>query len=90
MLTASAGPVTTNGVLLQALQRRYNRFDEAGREYQSVQDIDLATNERLAIDPTAGTNSSLQTVFDSGSRVQQRRDANGNITVRRMTQPTVR
>jgi RHS repeat-associated protein len=70
----------TTGVITQVLSRSYDRFDELGRRYQSVQDLDLQTDESLAIDPTAGVNSSERTFFDPGSRAIRRLDARSNPT----------
>jgi len=81
VLTESRGAVSkTTGQITELLERNYNRFDEAGRQYQQVRDIDLSTNESTLLDPDDGNNSNFLTVFDPGSRVITNLDANGNPT----------
>ncbi len=79
VLTTEGGAVDKNtGAITLVLERSYSRFDEVRRQYQTVQDIDLATDERGEIDPAGSDNSSYQTIFDAGSRVVRSLDANGN------------
>ena len=79
VLTESLGAVSkATGQITELLERTYNRFDEVGRQYQQVRDIDLNTIESALIDPDDGKNSSYVTVFDPGSRVIRIRDANKN------------
>jgi YD repeat-containing protein len=81
VLTESSGAVSkTTGQITELLARTYRRFDEIGRQYQQVRDIDLDTDESQRVDPDDGKNSSVRTVFDPGSRVILSRDANGNPT----------
>ncbi len=80
-LTIQGGAVfKATGEILEILERIYQRYDEIGRRYQTVLDIDLSSLERTAADPDDGSNSSFLTVFDPGSRVLARIDANGNPT----------
>lgn len=81
VLTHSGGAVSkTTGKITALLERTYSRFDEAGRRYQTVLDVDLASDESAAINPDEGRNSSFLTRFDPGSRVVTSLDANGNPT----------
>lgn len=81
VLTTERGAVAGDtGRSTQVLERTYNRFDETGRSYQQVLDIDLDSNERAAVDPDDGQNSSYRTLFDPGSRTTRTIDANGNPT----------
>ena len=79
VLTTERGAVDPgNGQITQVLERTYSRYDEIGRQYQQVLDIDLASEERAAVNPDDGLNSSYRTLFDPGSRTVQSLDANGN------------
>jgi|GEM_PF-6375795 len=81
VLTESRGAVSkTTGQITELLERSYSRFDEIGRQYQQVRDIDLSTDESMLLDPDDGNNSSYLTAFDPGSRVTLSFDANGNPT----------
>jgi RHS repeat-associated protein len=81
VLTTLGGAVSkATGEVTEVLERTYNRYDELGRRFQSVLDIDLASVESAAVDPDDGRSSSYLTVFDPGSRVLARIDANGNPT----------
>ena len=81
VLTHEGGGVSKEtGKITELLERFHNRFDEIGRRYQSVLDIDLLSDESAAVDPDDSQNSSYKTLFDSGSRVVIRFDANGNPT----------
>ncbi|MCP4656827.1 MAG: hypothetical protein GY856_15565 [bacterium] len=67
------------------LATTYSRYDETGRLYQSVRDVEPASDESALVDPTqelseTEKSASLNTVFDAGSRVRYRLDANGNAT----------
>lgn len=80
-LTHSGGAVSkTTGEITELLERSYYRYDEIGRRYQSVLDIDLSSDESPQVDPDDGANSSYDTLFDPGSRVVTRFDAEGNPT----------
>jgi len=80
-LTTQAGAVSQlTGAITQVLVRTYRRYDEAGRQYQTVKDIDLATDESALVDPAASASPSYVTLFDPGSRIDVSRDANGNAT----------
>jgi YD repeat-containing protein len=81
VLTTERGAVApAAGVPALVLERAYDRFDEAGRRYQHVIDVDLETDERAAVDPDDGRSSSYRTRFDPGSRTVEIVDANGNPT----------
>lgn len=81
VLTESRGAVSqSTGDITKILERTYMRFDEIGRQYQQVRDIDLGTDESVLINPDDGMNSSYLTVFDAGSRIIQMIDANINPT----------
>jgi RHS repeat-associated protein len=80
-LTRTAGSLLTPGGQLQeGLARTYYRYDEAGRLYETVYDIELTSDESAQLSPGGGVNSRQATVFDAGSRIVQRSDANGNFT----------
>ena len=82
MLTTERGAISKDmGQIAQVLERTYDRFDEIGRSYQRVLDIDLGSDERTAVNPDDGQNSSYRTKFDPGSRTVQSTDANGNTTI---------
>ena len=82
VLTSLGGQVSkTTGAIIELLKRSYGRFDEVGRRYQYVLDIDLATDETLELNPKGSDNLSYQTVFDPGSRAVAKFDANGNPTL---------
>jgi RHS repeat-associated protein len=68
------------GEVTELLERSYSRYDEVGRRYQSVLDIDPSSYESADVNPDDGQNSSYRTLFDPGSRVVTRFDANGNRT----------
>lgn len=79
VLTTERGAVDPNtGQITQVLDRTYSRYDEIGRQYQRVLDIDLASDARTAVNPDDGLNSSYRTLFDAGSRTIRSFDANGN------------
>ncbi len=80
VLTTEYGPTGPNGTLASVQARAYARFDELGRQYQTVQDINPATSEAGAIDPSGADNPSFLTRFDAGSRTLASLDANGNTT----------
>jgi RHS repeat-associated protein len=81
LITESGGAVDREtGDLAAPLRRTYYRYDEAGRRYQEVRDVDLTSDESAQVDPDDGQISSLRTVFDAGGRVSARLDANGNRT----------
>lgn len=81
VLTTEGGAVSKiTGTITLVLERNYLRYDEAGRQYQTVQDIDLASDERADVDPDDGDNSSFLTRFDAGGRVETSIDALGNET----------
>ncbi len=78
-LTTQAGAVSqVTGSIAQVLSRTYQRYDEAGRNYQTVLDIDPTSDESALANPAGPGNPSLVTIFDAGSRVTVSRDANGN------------
>ncbi len=78
-LTQEGGAVSkATRKVAEVLERSYDRYDEIGRRYQSVLDIDPSSDESADVDPDDGLNSSYQTLFDSGSRIVTRLDANGN------------
>lgn len=80
-LTHEGGAVSkASGAITQVLARSYYRYDEIGRRYQTVLDLDLESNERFLTDPDDGQSSSFLTRFDPGSRVTTRIDAEGNPT----------
>jgi RHS repeat-associated protein len=80
-LTTQAGAVSqTSGAITQVLSRTYQRFDEDNRQYQTVLDINLATDESTSVNPGMNGNSSYNKVFDPGSRVSLSMDANSNST----------
>ncbi|HSR66637.1 MAG TPA: hypothetical protein VLU25_01745, partial [Acidobacteriota bacterium] len=80
-LTHSGGAVSkTSGEITEVLERTYYRYDEIGRRFQSVLDIDLSSDESADVNPDDGSNSSYDTVFDPGSRVLTRFDAEDNPT----------
>ncbi|GJL76748.1 RHS repeat-associated core domain-containing protein [Nitrosomonas sp.] len=79
VLTESRGAVSkTTGQITELLARSYSRYDEIGRQYQQVNDIDLSTDESRLLNPGDDKNSSYLTAFDAGSRVTMQFDANGN------------
>ena len=80
VVTATGGSITRDGRQGTLLKRSYTRWDEFGRPYQTVLDIDLAGDESALVDPDDGANSSFLTGYDPGTRVLLTRDANGNIT----------
>ena len=81
ILTESRGAVSkTTGQITELLERTYSRFDDIGRQYQQVLDIDLSNDESKLVNPDDGKNSSYLTVFDPGSRTILNLDANGNPT----------
>jgi RHS repeat-associated protein len=78
-LTTQRGVVSqVNGTITQVLSRTYRRYDEANRQYQTVEDINLVTDESALVNPATSGNSSYVTVVDAGSRVRVSKDANGN------------
>ena len=80
-LSESRGAVEpATGRISEPLERRYRRFDEAGRQYQEVLDIEPASDEQALVNPDNGANSSYRVAFDPGSRPLRRSDANGNTT----------
>ncbi|MDR8391157.1 RHS repeat-associated core domain-containing protein [Aliifodinibius sp. S!AR15-10] len=82
ILTGSRGAISQEtGEITELLERSYMRFDENGRRYKQVLDIDLSTDESSLLDPEDGKNSSYKTVFDPGSRTVRKIDANGNATI---------
>lgn len=82
VLTTERGAISKDlGQITQVLERSYDRFDEIGRSYQHVLDIDLNSDERAAVTPDDGQNSSYRTWFDPRSRTIQSTDANGNTTL---------
>ena len=82
VLTTERGAVSKDaGQITQVLERSYDRFDEIGRGYQQVLDINLSSDERAAVNPDDGQNSNYRTRFDPGSRTVQSADANGNTAV---------
>jgi RHS repeat-associated protein len=81
VLTGAGGAVAkATGAATNVLERTYHRFDEAGRRYQTVRDLDPASDEGAAVDPDDGRSSSYRTLFDPASRVIAALDANGNRT----------
>lgn len=81
ILTESRGAVSkTTGQITELLARSYSRFDEIGRQYQQVNDIDLSTDESKLLNPDDDKNSGYLTAFDAGSRVTIQFDANGSPT----------
>ena len=80
-LTTQAGAVSqVTGVISQVLSRTYRRFDEDNRQYQTVNDGDLSTDESGLANPAAAGNPNYLVVHDPGSRITQSVDANGNAT----------
>ncbi|MGB7949788.1 MAG: hypothetical protein WCH75_19060, partial [Candidatus Binatia bacterium] len=72
ILTTERGAVEPGtGQIAQVLERTYERYDEVGRRYQQVLDIDLGSDERAGVNPDDGLNSSYRTQFDPGSRTVQ-------------------
>jgi len=66
VLTTHAGAVDPNtGAMTSVLSRTYSRFDEAGRRFQTVLDINPASNESALVDPAVGGNSSFRTFLRS-------------------------
>ncbi|GJL63170.1 MAG: hypothetical protein NPIRA04_18240 [Nitrospirales bacterium] len=80
VLTTSKGAVLKSGQITKVLERTYARFDEVGRQYQHVFDIDPNSNESAKDNPDDGRNSSHLTAYDPGSRTVMKFDANGNPT----------
>ncbi|MCP4545801.1 MAG: RHS repeat-associated core domain-containing protein [bacterium] len=81
-LTQEDGAVSKDTAdITEALQRSYRRYDEVGRRYQRVLDIDLESDESDIVDPDDGMNSSYRTQYDPGSRTIRSLDANGNPTL---------
>ncbi len=82
VLATERGAVSKNmGAITQVLERTYDCFDEIGRSYQRVLDIDLGSDESATVNPDDGQNSSYHTRLDPGSRTIQSTDANGNTTL---------
>jgi RHS repeat-associated protein len=80
-LTTQVGVVSqTTGAISQSLSRTYRRFDEAGREYQVANDIDLSIDESASVNPGVSGNPRYVTLFDAGSRIEVNEDADGNAT----------
>ncbi|MEZ5402399.1 MAG: RHS repeat-associated core domain-containing protein [Bryobacteraceae bacterium] len=81
VLTTARGAVSRErGEITELLEQTFERYDEAGRGYQRVLDIDLGGNEQTAVDPDDGKNSSYRIRFDPGARTVLGMDANGNTT----------
>jgi YD repeat-containing protein len=81
-LTEERGVVSkVDGQITQVQSRRYRRFDQLGRPYQVVDDINLGTIEATALDPTTGGNPNRLMRYDAGSRTISATDANGNTTM---------
>ena len=81
VLTRAGGAVSAEtGEATQVLERSYSRYDELGRRYQQVADIDLGGDESATVDPDDGASSSFEIRFDPGSRASARIDAEGNET----------
>ncbi len=81
VLTESRGAVSqSTGGITELLERTYTRFDEVGRPYQEVRDIDLSSDECTLINPNDSKNSNYLIFFDPGSRVIDSQDANNNST----------
>ena len=80
-LTIRAGEVDkATGIPVTIEAVSYRRYDEVGRLYQTVHDIDLGTDESAALDPDDGANSSFRRQFDAAGRIIGTTDANGNTT----------
>jgi RHS repeat-associated protein len=78
-LTTQAGTVSqTTGAITKVLRRAYYRYDEDNREYQTVNEINLAIDQSQSSNPSADGSPSYLTLFDPDSRVLANTDANGN------------
>ncbi len=81
VLSDEGGSVDPNsGMATSVLERTYFRWDEFGRRYQRVRDLDPTTDEGGAVSPVAAGSASFEITYDPGSRVATRTDANGNTT----------
>jgi RHS repeat-associated protein len=80
VMTEERGAVSESGTIAQPLERTYFRYDEAGRPYETVRDVDAASDESAAVDPDDGRNSAWRTGFDPGGRPVRRLDAEGHAT----------
>ncbi len=81
VLTTQVGAVSQgSGAITAVFSRSYQRFDEAGRRYQMVNDGSLSTDESGLVNPAASGDPSYATLYDPGSRVIVNQDANGNPT----------
>lgn len=79
VLTEDRGVVSENGTIAGTpLARSYFRYDERNRSYETVRDLDPATDESGAVEPDDGSSSATRTFFDAGGRIVGRLDAEGN------------
>ncbi len=78
VLIERGGLDVRTGNVSELTSRTYMRYDEAGRQYLTTHDANLATDESQQIDPTATGSQTTRTIYDAAGRMRTVLDPKGN------------